>query len=410
MFACGAYRRGMLTRGLRILLVTAVVMGAAVSGATAAPGFGSSGFGSSGESSVVRVATFNASLNRPAQGQLLTDLQSGTNPQAKVIAEIVQRNRPDILLLNEFDHVDGGAAVRAFSDRYLKVGQRGQPSIDYPYSFTAPVNTGVPTGRDLNNDGSTTGPDDAYGFGAFPGQYGMVVYSRFPIDTARVRTFQKLLWRDQPGNLIPREYYGADADVLRLSSKSHWDVPISVRGRTVHLLASHPTPPSFDGPEDRNGRRNHDEIRLSADYIAGGSRATYIVDDAGRRGGLPPGSSFVMVGDQNSDPNDGGAPGPGVGAIDQVLSLPQVVDSRPTSRGAAVDSSGDGHRTPPELRTADFSKPDPGNLRVDYVLPSRSLPVAGAGVFWPAPGESGRDLIPPSVSSDHRLVWVDLRF
>ncbi|MBE7159767.1 MAG: endonuclease/exonuclease/phosphatase family protein [Williamsia herbipolensis] len=400
----------MLTRGLRILLVTVVVMGTAVSGATAAPGFGSSGFGSSGEPSVVRVATFNASLNRPAQGQLLTDLQSGENAQARVIAEIVQRNRPDILLLNEFDHVAGGAAVRAFSDRYLKVGQRGQPSIDYPYSFTAPVNTGVPTGRDLNRDGSTTGPDDAYGFGAFPGQYGMVVYSRFPIDTARVRTFQKLLWKDQPGNLIPRDYYGANADILRLSSKSHWDVPISVRGRTVHLLASHPTPPSFDGPEDRNGRRNHDEVRLSADYIAGGPRASYIVDDAGLRGGLAPGSSFVMVGDQNSDPADGGPPGPGVGAINQVLSLPQVTDTRPTSRGAAIDSAGDGHRTLPELRTADFSKPDPGNLRVDYVLPSRGLPVAGAGVFWPAPGESGRDLIPPTVSSDHRLVWVDLRF
>ena len=400
----------MLTRVLRVLLVATVMTGAAVAGANAAPGFGSPGFGSSGGSAVVRVATYNASLNRPAAGQLLSDLQSGTNAQARVIAEIVQRNRPDILLLNEFDYVAGGAAVRAFSDRYLKVGQRGQPSIDYPYSFTAPVNTGVPTGRDLNKDGSTTGPDDAYGFGAFPGQYGMVVYSRFPIDTARVRTFQKLLWKDQPGNLIPRDHYGANADILRLSSKSHWDVPISVRGRTVHLLASHPTPPSFDGPEDRNGRRNHDEVRLSADYIAGGPRASYIVDDSGRRGGLAPGSSFVMVGDQNSDPNDGGTPGPGVGAINQVLSLPQVTDTRPTSRGAAVDSANDGHRTPPELRTADFSKPDPGNLRVDYVLPSRDLPVAGAGVFWPAPGESGRDLIPSSVSSDHRLGWADLRF
>lgn len=396
-------------RGLRILVVAVVAMSAAASAAGAAPRFGAPGLGSSDGPSVVRVATYNASLNRPAQGQLLTDLWSGTNAQAKAIAEIVQRNRPDILLLNEFDHVAGGAAVRAFAEKYLKVGQRGQPSIDYPYSFTAPVNTGVPTGRDLNGDGSTTGPDDAYGFGAFPGQYGMVVYSRFPIDTARVRTFQKLLWKDQPGSLIPRDYYGANADVLRLSSKSHWDVPIIVRGRTVHLLASHPTPPSFDGPEDRNGRRNHDEIRLSADYIAGGVRASYIVDDAGRRGGLDRGASFVMVGDQNSDPNDGGPPGPGVGAINQVLGLPRVNATRPTSHGAAVDSAGDGHRTPPESRTADFAEPDPGNLRVDYVLPSRDLPVAGAGVFWPAPGESGRDLMPPTVSSDHRLVWVDLR-
>jgi len=33
-------------------------------------------------------------------------------------------------------------------------------------------------------------------------------------------------------------------------------------GQVIHILASHPTPPVFDGVEDRNGRRNHDEIRL----------------------------------------------------------------------------------------------------------------------------------------------------
>ncbi|MCK5752433.1 MAG: endonuclease/exonuclease/phosphatase family protein, partial [Mycobacterium sp.] len=296
-------------------------MSAAASAAGAAPRFGAPGLGSSDGPSVVRVATYNASLNRPAQGQLLTDLWSGTNAQAKAIAEIVQRNRPDILLLNEFDHVAGGAAVRAFAEKYLKVGQRGQPSIDYPYSFTAPVNTGVPTGRDLNGDGSTTGPDDAYGFGAFPGQYGMVVYSRFPIDTARVRTFQKLLWKDQPGNLIPRDYYGANADILRLSSKSHWDVPIIVRGRTVHLLASHPTPPSFDGEEDRNGKRNYDELRLWADYISG---AAYLYDDMGEPAAFPEGERFVVMGDLNADPHDAGAV---PGSIGQLLSSPMVADA-----------------------------------------------------------------------------------
>ena len=35
---------------------------------------------------------------------------------------------------------------------------------------------------------------------------------------------------------------------------------------TVHFLVSHPTPPVFDGPEDRNGPRNYDEIRFWADY------------------------------------------------------------------------------------------------------------------------------------------------
>jgi hypothetical protein len=45
------------------------------------------------------------------------------------------------------------------------------------------------------------------------------------------------------------------------------------------------------------------------------------------------------------------------------------------------------------------------------VLPDRRLAVVGAGVFWPADGEPHRRLVGDGsriVSSDHRLVWVDL--
>lgn len=63
--------------------------------------------------------------------------------------------------------------------------------------------------------------------------------------------------------------------VLRLSSKSHWDVPIDIPlgdgvTQRVHMLLHHPTPPAFDGQEGRNLRRNHDEIRLFADYVGCG--------------------------------------------------------------------------------------------------------------------------------------------
>ena len=118
--------------------------------------------------------------------------------------------------------------------------------------------------------------------------------SRFPIHRARVRTFRSFLWHDMPGALLPddtstdapADWYAPDAlAVLRLSSKSHWDVPIDVEGVTVHLLASHPTPPVFDGPEDRNGCRNHDEIRFWCDYIDA-TRSAYIYDDEGRRCGV----------------------------------------------------------------------------------------------------------------------------
>ena len=57
-------------------------------------------------------------------------------------------------------------------------------------------------------------------------------------------------------------YSEQERNIMRLSSKSHWDVPVNIGGQIIHLLASHPTPPIFDGIEDRNGRRNHDEIRF----------------------------------------------------------------------------------------------------------------------------------------------------
>jgi hypothetical protein len=64
----------------------------------------------------VRFATFNASLNRNAAGQLIGDLTTPNNEQARTVAEIIQRVRPDVLLINEFDFDDlgpGGASVAA---------------------------------------------------------------------------------------------------------------------------------------------------------------------------------------------------------------------------------------------------------------------------------------------------------
>src|SRR5690606_36097991 len=132
-------------------------------------------------------------------GALAADLSTPDNPQARVIAEIIQRTRPDVLLINEFDY--DPIAVDLFREDYLDVAQNGADPIDYPYAFVAPSNTGIPSGYDLNNDGIVGGPDDAFGFGFFPGQYGMVVYSKYPI--AGARTFQHFLWKDMPGALLP---------------------------------------------------------------------------------------------------------------------------------------------------------------------------------------------------------------
>jgi len=371
----------------------------------------------------VRFATFNASLNRNFAGQLVADLSTPNNTQAKTVAEIIQRTRPDVLLINEFDYIEGGLAAELFQENYLSIPQNGAEPIQYKYYFVAPSNAGIPSGFDLNNSGAIGGPDDAFGFGFFPGQYGMVVYSRYPINYDDIRTFQMFLWKDMPGALLPdnpatpepADWYSPEELVIfRLSSKSHWDVPIQIGGKVVHFLVSHPTPPVFDGPEDRNGTRNFDEIRFWADYISPGDRSDYIYDDEGQYGGLKPGSLFVIAGDQNSDPLDGDSIS---GAIQQLLEHPLVnTQLTPSSEGAVQQSLLQGganlaHRSDPAFDTADFADTAPGNLRADYVLPRKNLRIVDAGVFWPLNTDPLFRLVGtfPFPSSDHRLVWIDVR-
>jgi hypothetical protein len=368
----------------------------------------------------VRFATFNASLNRFSEGQLVQDLATPNNAQAQSVAEIIQRTRPEVLLINEFDYVAGGLAATLFQDNYLSISQNGAEPIEYGYFFIAPSNTGIPSGRDFNNNGIIGGPDDAFGFGFFPGQFGMAVFSMYPIQYDQVRTFQYFLWKDMPGALLPINpatneswYDEGDLEIFRLSSKSHWDVPIRIGNKTVHFLTSHPTPPVFDGPEDRNGTRNYDEIRFWADYISPG-KAGYIYDDGGQWGGLKPGSLFVIAGDQNSDPNDGDSI---PGSIQLLLDHPLVnTKVTPASEGAVEASLLQGganltHISDPAYDTADFADGAPGNLRADYVLPRKTLQITDAAVFWPLTTDPFFYLtgVFPFPSSDHRLVWVDVQ-
>jgi Endonuclease/Exonuclease/phosphatase family len=386
----------------------------------------------------LRFATFNASVNRNAAGQLLTDLQTGSDPQLRNVAEIIQRARPDVLLVNEFDFYPDEQAARLFQRNYLSVSQHGAQPIEFPFRFVKPSNTGIASGKDLDNDGQVvttpgTGAygNDAFGFGEFPGKFGLAVFSRLPIDDGRARTFQLFRWKDMPGALLPddpataapHDWYSPDElEIFRLSSKSHWDVPIEVgRGREVHFLVSHPTPPVFDGPEDRNGTRNHDEIRFWADYINPGA-SRYIYDDRGRRGGLAPGAHFVIAADMNADPVDGDST---AGAIQQLLDNPRInTSTTPTSPGGPEQAALQGganatHKGNPAFDTADFADTAPGNLRADYVLPDRSTKITRSFVFWPATSDPLFPLVgtfDPALlpngngfpSSDHRLVAVDV--
>jgi hypothetical protein len=338
---------------------------------------------------------------------LIKELASGNNQQIKNIAKIIQTVRPDVILLNEFDYIkDPNAGVLQFIKAYLAKDQDGSKGINYPYYYYGTVNTGQPSPYDLDNNGvAGKFGADAWGYGLYPGQYGMMLISRYPIDLSKVRTFQNFKWKDMPGALKTLKADGSDWYTpeawaeFPLSSKSHWDVPVMVGNKTIHLLASHPTPPSFDGAEDRNGKRNHDEIRFWKDYISDDSNQ-YIYDDKGVHGGLAPNSSFVILGDQNASPDEGNAIGEGIRTL---LAHPKLIsENAPQSKGGMEHSAANAFA---KNHTAFW------RMRADYVLPSKTgFKIIDSGVFWPTKGEPMFDLVEKrESSSDHRLVWVKVK-
>ncbi|WP_082213472.1 endonuclease/exonuclease/phosphatase family protein [Dyadobacter psychrophilus] len=374
-------------------------------------------FAQTNNPSELTFATYNVSMEAEnyvpkgtkdiSEQVLIKELASGSNPQIKNIARIIRTVRPDVILLNEFDYIaDPKQGVLQFVKAYLNVDSDDQKAIDYPYYYYSTSNTGQPSPYDLDNNGKADQfGADAWGFGLYPGQYGMVLLSKYPIDTQQVRTFQHFKWKDMPSALQTKKPDNSDWYVpeawqqFPLSSKSHWDIPIKFGAKTIHFLASHPTPPSFDGAEDRNGKRNHDEIRFWKDYISG-EEGAYIYDDKGKRGALASNASFVILGDQNASPDEGNAIGAGIKSL---LAHAKVNnDAAPASKGGPEHSSSNPFA---KNHTAVW------RMRADYVLPSRAgLKVMDSGVFWPAKGEPLAELVEKrESSSDHRLVWVKVR-
>jgi endonuclease/exonuclease/phosphatase family metal-dependent hydrolase len=362
----------------------------------------------------IKFATFNVSMEatnylgretkNASSEELATRLAQGNDPQIRNIAEIIQRVAPDVILLNEFDYIeDPKRGIQSFLKNYLNVSQGGATAIDYPYFYYSTVNTGEPSPFDLDRDGHASGvKGDAYGFGYFPGHYGMVVLSKYPIKEDMIRTFQYFKWSDMPGALQPGTeteglwYSDEEWQDLRLSSKSHWDLPLEIDGQTVHLLASHPTPPVFDGPEDRNGKRNHDEIRFWKDYL---SNEKYIYDDAKNYGGLEKDASFVIVGDLNASALEGAARRDGIASLLNHTSV--NAQNPPASLGGKANKPKNSNA---KHHTAAWG------MRADYVLPSHAgLKLKNQGVFWPEAGDSLHHLVSErSTSSDHKLVWIEL--
>lgn len=357
----------------------------------------------------IKFASYNIAMGLEQKGELTRRLKAGNDEGLRKVAAIIQQVRPDVLLLNEFDSDPETHQATLFIKNYLSVSQSGGQAIQYPHRFTDRVNTGVDSGMDLDNNGELHEPADAWGYGKFPFQYGMMLLSRFPISSSR--TFKNFKWKDMPDALVPLNEDGSSwysdevLQKLRLSSKSHWDVELKTPLGPVHFLVSHPTPPVFDGPEDRNGARNHDEIRFWADYI-NPKKSHYIYDDQSHMGGLPVTSQFVIAGDQNADPKDGDSHDY---AIRQLLENPLVnTTCTPRSEGAVQASAEQAgknleHSGDPAADTGDFNDTYTGNMRIDYVLPSANLKITACGVFWPTTDLPSNEWI---TVSDHRLVWV----
>ncbi|EIE49825.1 hypothetical protein C357_17393 [Citreicella sp. 357] len=295
------------------------------------------------------LATWHADLSRKGPGLLLRDLLKGELDP--LLAEIASAD-PDVLLLTNVDHDHDGVALAQIAGALNDLG------APYPYRFTARPNTGLPTGLDLDGDGRLGGARDAQGFGEFSGQGGMAVLSRVPVRL--LRDFTGMLWADLPGNMrLPDD---PAPRVQRLSSAAHWVLGLDTPEGPLSLLAWHATPPVFDGPEDRNGRRNADELAFWLRYLDGAF------------GDVAP--NPVLIGDANVDPARG--------------------DGRQDAMRAVLR---DARLQDPLSGTDTVTWDQTGPMRVSYILPSAGLRVIGAETRAAAAEERHRMV----------LVTLDLR-
>ena len=313
----------------------------------------------------------------------MRDIARDEDQQLAAVITVLAALDADVVLLVGLDWDARLAALDALAGRLDAAGAA------YPHRLALRPNTGQPTGLDLDRNGHLGEARDAQGWGRFPGEGGMALLSRLPIDGAAVQDYSALLWADLPGADLPPGMPAAERQIQRLSTTGHWAVPVILPGGgQLTVLAFAATPPVFDGPEDRNGRRNHDEaafwLRLLDGTLSG-------------RGWPPPKGPMLLMGTANLDLADGD------GRPDALKALLAGPFRDPQPRGAAGRQDRD-QRGDPKLDTALF--PATGGLRVDYVLPSPDLEVSASGVLWPAEGDAMAPVL--LAASRHRPVWIDL--
>ncbi|MBT9386350.1 endonuclease/exonuclease/phosphatase family protein [Pseudooceanicola sp. CBS1P-1] len=305
----------------------------------------------------LRLAWYDTELARDGPGLLLRDLLKGGDPQIGAVQAVIADLDADVLLLGGVDYDADLLAARALN--------AGLPH-PYPHVFAWRSNAGWPTGLDLDGNGRRGEARDAQGYGRFSGQGALVLLSRLPLAEGG-RDFSGLLWGALPGSLMAPDDPGAG--VQRLASTGHWLVPLSAAEGLLWLGGFKATPPVFDGPEDRNGRRNHDEILFWRHLLDGAF-------------GAPPGR-LVLLGGANLDPRRGEGRH---AAIRTLLEDPRLQDP------LAMVGLGD-------RPTVDWAGTE--DMRVDYLLVSTGVPVRAAGVL-----DRPRPLL--TRASRHFPVWADL--
>ncbi|MEQ3624185.1 MAG: endonuclease/exonuclease/phosphatase family protein [Celeribacter sp.] len=338
----------------------------------------------------LRIATYDAGLKRDGPGLLLRDLLK-PDEQAHAAMDMIVALDADILLLTGMDQDAQGASLTALAEG---LAQRG---LGYPHRLPLPGNRGLETPRDLDGDGRRGGPGDAQGWGRFTGAGAMALLSRYPIDHAGIIDITGLLWRDLPGADLPRRdgaaFPSEEAQAAQLlSSSGHYAVPVRLPKGRITLLVFAATPPVFDGPEDANGRRNADEIRVWAALLRG------MLEHP------PPPPPRVLMGNFNLDPHDGEG-------LRQVM-VDLLAGSLWQDPGPAASSapSGDPTHVGPAAQDTAFWRPTaeggPGALRVDYVLPEHGMTVRRSGVMRSGSTAQGADIA--ARASAHRPVWIEV--
>jgi hypothetical protein len=328
----------------------------------------------------LRLATYNIDFSDKGPGLVLQSLQKGGNDQQQAVVATIADLNADVLLLTGVDYDAGGQTLAALAGALANAG------APYPYRLPLRPNSGLATGFDLNGNGRLGEPRDAMAYGRYAGEGGMAILSRLPIETAQIRDFSAYLWADLPQSLSP-DTDPALRGVQRLSSGGHYEVPIILpSGKSLRLLAFYAGPPSFDGEDDRNGKRNHDEAAFWLELIAGNLPFA------------PPAAPFAIIGQASLDPMDGKGRAE---ALRTLLAHPLLRDPAPRGASGRVDV---GQRGDAALDTALYD--GLGGLRVEYILPSRDISMQTAGVAWPPDTDPKAQVL--ATASRHRPVWVDI--